>query len=162
MPPTPDAAAALPAAAGIGVLDVGAGVVDTQLAAFSSSHFEAWAPSFYARLEAHAAAVGNAVSCVCDGCGAPAILAATGKRQWQDLLVAGTGSRSLPQVEYGLQPPSLRPRAWPLPPTTAVWLLTSTSGAAALTNEARAAPWAALGAEVAGVPWPRTVACREA
>lgn len=159
LPPTPAAAAALPSLAGVGLLDVGAGVVGTHLASFSSAHFAAWAPRFHERLAAHAARAGAAAGCACGECGAPLFVATTGKRQWQEL-VAGGGKR-LPPVAYGPQPADgPRPPGWPLPPSTQVWVLPSTSGAAALSNEARAAPWAALGEEVGRVGWPRAVVCR--
>ena len=85
-------------------------------------------------------------------------MAFTGKRQWVELLKAGGGGEwggAAVSPAFGPQPPSLRPEGWPLPPATAVWVLPSTSGAAALSNAEREGPYAALAAAVLRVPWPR-------
>jgi TDG/mug DNA glycosylase family protein len=47
------------------------------------------------------------------------------------------------------------PAGWPLPPTTEVWVLTSTSGACPLTNAAREAPYSALSERLKQISWPR-------
>jgi hypothetical protein len=65
------------------------------------------------------------------------------------------GGKRATTVDLGRQ--SRLPPAWPLPAATEVWVLTSTSGASALTNEARAAPYQALSARLAEIPWPRRV-----
>lgn len=47
---------------------------------------------------------------------------------------------------FGLQPAALRPPGWPFPADrTAMFVVPSSSGAAAMTNEAREAPYRALG-----------------
>ena len=107
-------------------------------------------------------------------CCAPRVIAFTGKRQFVELLNAGGGGRRDASMEggrgrraraaaapssgvgYGLQPRSLRPAAWPrCLSETEVWVLTTTSGAAGLTNEARAAPYLELGRRLGREPWPR-------
>ena len=102
-------------------------------------------------------------------CCAPRVIAFTGKRQFVELLNAGReGGDSKKNnnskkrkfdsssVGYGLQPPSLRPDGWPrCLSETEVWVLTTTSGAAGLTNEARAAPYLELGRRLASEAWPR-------
>jgi hypothetical protein len=147
---------------------------------------------------------------VCGRCGAPCIVAFSGKRQYLELLNADPAQARLPallragaaqarapvaeapegaaaEAEAGeeaaaaarprklppggrgrggpkkattvdLGPQAHLPPGWPLPPATEVWVLTSTSGASALTNEARAAPYRQLAARLAEIPWPRRVA----
>jgi TDG/mug DNA glycosylase family protein len=57
------------------------------------------------------------------------------------------------QIPFGRQ--SILPAGWPLPlDKTEVWVMTSTSGAAAMTKEARYAPWKALAEWLESVPWP--------
>jgi TDG/mug DNA glycosylase family protein len=151
-------------------------------AAFSSAEVAAWRDGFYARLAAHAAAAATRAGCACGGCGEPSIIAFAGKRQLTELWAAGGGdggggrggSRSggrgrgrggakPPKLEYGPQPPGVRPPGWPLG-RSELWVLPSTSGAAPMTNEAREAPFRSLAARMALLPWPRTDAprCRSA
>ena len=60
------------------------------------------------------------------------------------------------QISTGRQ--FVLPSGWPLPlQTTEVWVMTSTSGAAAMTREQRYAPWQALAERLNNVPWPRNV-----
>jgi hypothetical protein len=50
---------------------------------------------------------------------------------------------------------AILPLGWPLPlEKTEVWVMTSTSGAAAMTKEARYAPWKALAERLEREPWP--------
>lgn len=141
--------------------------------------------------------------CVCGRCGAPSIVAFSGKRQFVELLNVGRGGRAAgkggggggrgrsgaggrgsggsgggeqtgrgggnakvasPSVPIGPQQPGTVALAmgWPLPASTEVWVLTSTSGAAAMRLEEREAPYAALARRLQQVPWPRGVvpACR--
>ena len=108
-------------------------------------------------------------------CCAPRVIAFTGKRQFVELLNAGRGDPARSKdtndgnnnkrkkapfdsssVAYGLQPRSLRPKGWPrCLSETEIWVLTTTSGAAGLTNEARAAPYLELGRRLASEEWPR-------
>ena len=46
-------------------------------------------------------------------------------------------------------------QGWPLPGSTAVWVLPSTSGAAPMTVEERVGPYRQLAEELQQVPWPR-------
>jgi G:T/U-mismatch repair DNA glycosylase len=81
---------------------------------------------------------------------APRVVAFTGKNQWKMLF-----DPPLKVCEHGLQPSTLRPPAWPLPASTAVWILSSSSGRAAMTDEARRAPYRGLAQLVATMPWLR-------
>ncbi len=71
------------------------------------------------------------------------------------------GKQKVKSVDLGLwdpssQPPNTLPPDWPFPPSTEVWVCTSTSGAAVLTNEQREAPYRAVSQRLAQVAWPRT------
>jgi G:T/U-mismatch repair DNA glycosylase len=79
---------------------------------------------------------------------APRIVACTGKTQWTSLF-----KPPLKRCDHGLQPSSLRPPGWPFPPSTHVFVLASSSGRAALSNEARSAPYRELAAIVDSMPW---------
>lgn len=146
----------LPEEAGIGFVDVGCGHPGTESAKFTSQDFEAWAGGFYRRLERAAAEAGGRAGCTCGRCGEPAFVAFAGKRQYLELMNVGRAGRKLASVKTGPQD-ELPPR-WPLQ-TSRVWVLTSTSGASALTNEARLAPYEALAEQLQGVPWPRPLEC---
>ena len=50
-------------------------------------------------------------------------------------------------------------QGWPLPDSTEVWVMTSTSGASPMTTEARMAPWHKLSNQLAQLPWPRMIVC---
>ncbi len=55
------------------------------------------------------------------------------------------------------------PQGWPLPAETEVWVMTSTSGAAAMTTVARFAPYQELAERFRQIPWPsnREVNCSQ-
>eukprot|EP00887_Chlorella_sp_A99_P004909 scaffold4.g4909.t1 len=191
----------LPAEAGVGFTDVGSGVPGTDSSKFTSADFKVWRTSFFQRLVAHAARAARALGCTCGACGAPAIVAFSGKRQFAELFVAppgggggggrgrgasaaagassraaaaassdgggeggegGEGDQHAPCVR-ARRPASIAPgrqwvlpEGWPLPlEGTEVWVMTSTSGAAAMTKEQRYAPWRALAERLAREPWPR-------
>ena len=151
-------------AVGVGFTDVGTGRPGTDSREFGGAEFSEWGPDFLGRLGAHAGRVRGAIGCACGRCGAPAVVAFSGKKQFVDLYnaVRGPGEPRLAgaRVPVGAPlPPGLLPRGWPLPPDTEVWVMTSTSGAAAMTHEARVAPWRALAERVARAPWPRGRAC---
>ena len=68
--------------------------------------------------------------------------------------------RHLPsRLQFGRQ--AALPPGWPLPPSTEVWVCTSTSGAAPMTREAREQPYVQLAERLAQLPWPlpRQPAC---
>ena len=71
-----------------------------------------------------------------------------------DLLNANRRGKKVQTVALGPQDPASLPRGWPFPPTTRVLVLTSTSGASALTNEARIRPYAELAKELSAIDWP--------
>lgn len=108
----------------------------------------------------------NAVAgCTCGQCGAPAIIAFTGKRHYMELLNLDVSGHSLKgkarvspaAVQLGMQPPNQLPSGWPLPTDkTKVWVLTSTSGAAPMSNADREAPYAQLAESLRQIPWPRS------
>lgn len=72
-----------------------------------------------------------------------------------------TKSKTCPtEICYGRQ--HVLPSGWPLPVTVAeVWVLPSTSGAAAMTREDRFGPWQRLADRLRGVPFPRSVCCTD-
>ena len=62
------------------------------------------------------------------------------------------------QVDYGRQ--AVVPVGWPLDTqTTEVWVLPSTSGAAAMSKSARIGPWMLLADRVKSIPHPRLLSC---
>jgi G:T/U-mismatch repair DNA glycosylase len=158
----------LPAVSGVGFLDVCQGHAETRVARLTPAHWARHVPVYLARLGAHAAGAAAAAGCVCGGaCGAgvPGVVAFAGKAQWVALFqAAGRGASARPaRCEFGPQPPDVRPPGWPFghdaagggTPDAAVWVLPSTSGAAALSNEAREAPYRALAGTVLTTAWPR-------
>ncbi|CAM9201332.1 unnamed protein product [Ectocarpus sp. 6 AP-2014] len=86
-----------------------------------------------------------------DGC--PRIIAFAGKRQWEELFFdasakdkAKTKGGKTGPFRFGLQPADLRPPGWPFPAErTEMFVVPSSSGAAAMTNEARETPYRDLG-----------------
>lgn len=144
---SPEADSTLQETDGIGFIDVGVGHPGTISSEFSSSDMERFSKDFYACLDDHLRAAGAA----------PRIVAFTGKRQFVELLNANSkrlGIKKVNSTAIALGVQHLRPRDWPFGKDTQVWVLTSTSGASALTNEARTAPYAALSQELAKIPWP--------
>lgn len=79
--------------------DVGSGTPGTDSSQFSSQHFQAWRPAFFARLAAQAARAARAIGCTCGRCGAPRVVAFSGKRQFQELFLSsggGSGNKRSP------------------------------------------------------------------
>jgi len=115
--------------------------------------------------------------------GAPAIIAFSGKRQFSELfdgpsirsktnnnsskgtveMKADSSGKNTSITYSSTRPPVLTtgrqtvlPADWPLPPSsTEVWVMTSTSGAAAMTREQRYGVWRELGERLKREPWPR-------
>ncbi|KAL4428494.1 hypothetical protein ABPG75_002583 [Micractinium tetrahymenae] len=213
----------MPAVAGVGFTDVGSGAPGTDSSQFSSAHFAAWRPTFFARMAAQAARASASIpGCTCSTCGAPLVVAFSGKRQFVELFPqaaggtrvrggqkaavvaavrpaaeapaaaaaaggreerveaagAADGSGGSGRGSSGEEParvPTLQarrptnvatgrqwvlPEGWPLPLSTEVWVMTSTSGAAPMTREARYAPWQALAQRLRQEPWPRRCIAR--
>ncbi|PRW44558.1 uracil-dna glycosylase superfamily [Chlorella sorokiniana] len=203
----------MPEVAGVGFTDVGSGSPGTDSSQFGAAHFTAWRPGFFSRLEAQTRRASAAIGCTCGCCGAPAVVAFSGKKQFQELFAAGNGggrgrqkkaagvaaagaaavaaaaegspvsspeqaaaaaagraaeaacgteaAERLPVLQAG-RPASIAtgrqwvlPEGWPLPLSTEVWVMTSTSGAAPMTRQQRYAPWQALAERLAREPWPR-------
>lgn len=103
--------------------------------------------------------------CTCGMCGAPALVAFTGKRQFLELLnidAAGQLRKGKAKVvssavQLGKQPADMLPPGWPLPvDRTEVWVLTSTSGAAPMSTADRERPYRQLAEKLAEIPWPRS------
>ena len=64
------------------------------------------------------------------------------------------------EIQYGRQ--HVLPGGWPLPVAAAeVWVLPSTSGAAAMTRENRFGPWQRLADRLREIPFPRSVCCKD-
>ncbi|CAM9560693.1 unnamed protein product [Hapterophycus canaliculatus] len=97
--------------------------------------------------------------------GYPKVVAFAGKRQWEELFFDAcpktktqTKGGKAGAFRFGLQPAALRPPGWPFPAErTEMFVLPSSSGAAAMTNEAREAPYRALGDHLSrpGQEWTR-------
>ncbi|CAM9171198.1 unnamed protein product [Pylaiella littoralis] len=97
--------------------------------------------------------------------GYPKVIAFAGKRQWEELFFdanaktkAQTKGGKAGAFRFGLQPATLRPPGWPFPAwRTEIFVLPSSSGAAAMTNESREAPYRALGEHISrpGYEWTR-------
>lgn len=99
-------------------------------------------------------------------CGAPSLIAFAGKRQYLELLnIDGAGQLrrgknkiASSTVQLGRQPAEMLPPGWPLPvDRTEVWVCTSTSGAAPMSNEDRERPYRQLAGRLKQIPWPRPV-----
>lgn len=167
----------MPELCGIGFTDVGSGVPGTDSTQFKSKHFEEWRQPFYDRLAAHMKrASENVEGCRCGKCGAPVIIAFSGKKQFSDLFInsnsqtrkymsTSTANNSTSEEGVRIQATkpasipsgrqSVLPIGWPLPlDKTEVWVMTSTSGAAAMKREARYTPWNALAERIQQEPWP--------
>lgn len=149
------------AEAGVGFTDVGTGNPGTDSRLFGEAAFAVWGPSFLQRLQAHVARVNASIGCKCGACGAPSVVAFSGKKQFVDLVNScrRSGSRKVQggEVPVGQAlPRSALPAGWPLPDSSEVWVMTSTSGASALSTEDRVRPWRLLAERIRGIPWPRS------
>lgn len=191
----------LPELLGIGFTDLGSGVPGTNSLSFSSKQLKHWKQGFYDRLKAHVRQASS--SCHKCGshsnsnnsgggggmhslCGAPSIIAFSGKRQFLELFDkpgprkkkrggnnssnhdAITTTTTSSNITYSSTCPavlstgrqSVLPSDWPLSPaSTEVWMMTSTSGAAAMTKEQRYKVWRELGERLKREPWPRLISC---
>ena len=81
----------MPAVAGVGFTDVGSGAPGTDSSQFTAQDFEAWRPAFYQRMATQARRASAAIGCTCGACGAPCIVAFSGKRQFQELFAGAAG-----------------------------------------------------------------------
>jgi TDG/mug DNA glycosylase family protein len=148
--------------AGVGFIDVGVGHPGTDSSKFTSEDFATWSEGFYYYLGKHLKEANESIGCRCGkNCGAPKLIAFTGKRQFVELLNANCkalGVKKVSKVGLGPQDPRLLPSTkWPFPrDKTQAWVLTSTSGASALTNEARIEPYQQLSDALSHIPWPMT------
>ena len=179
----------MPEIAGVGFTDVGSGIPETDSSKFTSNDFLEWRQPFYDRLAAYAARASSSIDCICGKCGAPAVVAFSGKRQFSELFIAPTKGKNSndmknksitsfsnlihsqinePTTNANIRTQSVRPSeipagrqtilpsGWPFPlESTEVWVMTSTSGASALTREKRYTPWQALAERIQQEPWPR-------
>lgn len=135
----------------VGFVDVGCGMPGTDSSKFSSATLQGWAQGFYDRVREHVRLAALSIGCTCGSCGAPAVVAFAGKRQFMELLNAGkTGRSKTKSVPFGIT--DLRPQGWPLPEETEVWILPSTSGAAPMTVADRKQPYQDLSDRLASLP----------
>ncbi|CAM9091177.1 unnamed protein product [Chrysoparadoxa australica] len=134
-----------PITSGIGFTDLGHNTPGTKSSEFKAKDLHQWRAGFYSRVTAHAARAAAAIGSEGLEAGAPQIVAFSGKRQWKGLFFdADRGLKTQANsCSYGLQ--SYRPPNWPLPASTMAFVLTSSSGAAAMTNTQREAPYLELG-----------------
>uniref|UniRef100_A0A7S3QS02 Uncharacterized protein n=1 Tax=Dunaliella tertiolecta TaxID=3047 RepID=A0A7S3QS02_DUNTE len=152
----PEADDTMPHSVGVGFTDVGTGHPGTKSSDFPTQVFLRWREDFYERMRAHMRAASESIGCSCGSCGAPALVAFSGKRHYMELLNAGRrGKSKIPKVEIGVQPANLLPPGWPFPASTQVIVCCSTSGASPMTAAERLAPYQDLASKLAGVPWPR-------
>ena len=85
-----------------GFTDVGSGNPGTDSSQFGAAHFAAWRPGFFGRLEAQARRASAAIGCTCGRCGAPAVVAFSGKKQFQELFASGgSGGRGRQKKAVG-------------------------------------------------------------
>ena len=122
---------------GVGITDLGT-VPGNDAGSYSRSQLLKWRDDLFVRLQGHAARAGAS----------PRIIAFSGKSQWCNLF-----EPPLKGCDFGVQPQSQRPPGWPLPPSTLVFVLTSSSGRAAMTNAERLAPYVALSKLLQDIPW---------
>ncbi|UPR00190.1 DNA glycosylase [Chloropicon primus] len=145
---------------GVGFIDVGVGMPGTDSSQFTTKDMATASKNFYAHLSTHLERASESIGCLCGKCGSPKLVAFTGKKQFVELVNADRlrlNMKKVQTVPLGPQDSRLLPQDWPFGRTdadTRVWVLTSTSGASALTNSARIAPYADLSAELAKIPWP--------
>ena len=128
----------LPHEFGIGLTSIAliAGNTATDL---SKELMWSWIPNFYARLKAHVQRVRESTGNV--GYSSPAIVAFTGKRQFQ-LLYKNPPTK----IEYGkLLEAMPLPDNWPYPRDSCeIWVLPSSSGRSGLTHDERSGPYEQL------------------
>jgi len=149
----------MPTLVGVGFTDVGAGHPGTNSSKFTSANFSEWRQPFFDRLSQHAQRAAETLGCVCGSCGFPSVVAFSGKRQFSELF------KKKPSKCIALGRQSIVPTDWPFPlDKTEVWVMPSTSGAAAMGREERYGPWKDLAVCVLQEPWPRAVqdCCRRA
>ena len=96
-----------------------------------------WKEDLYTRLRGHTARSGSA----------PQMVMFVGKRQWGHLFPT-----VLARVPSGLQ--TLHPPGWPLPRTTKVFVVTSPSGRAVISTEARTAEYVHVRELLDKISWP--------
>jgi thymine-DNA glycosylase len=168
----PEEDGTLPITAGIGFTDLGFGNAGTHSHLFKSQTLQLWRASLYERLLAHATRAAVTVAAAANGTadasevaaaaaavadfsqGCPKVVAFSGKRQWQELFFGTPEAKAqAASIQYGVQ--SIRPPGWPYSADiTQVIVLTSSSGASALTNEQREAPYKLLGSMLSSIEWP--------
>lgn len=173
--------AQMPRLYGIGFTDVGGGVRGTHSSTFSGKHvYEHWRGTFYDTLREICENTCKELECCCSTCGCPRLLAFAGMKQFvqlfqsrerkkgcdrgQEILDRDTkvtlASVCPEKVHFGRQ--FVLPRGWPLDTSkTEVWVLPSTSGAAAMTRDDRIEPWQRLAHRLSEIEHPRTLVCKK-
>jgi len=141
---------AVPALFGLGWTDAGC-VPGSDASEYKRAVMLAWRDDLYSRLKAHLARIAAWTGHECDDEAiAPRVVAFAGKRQWASLFQPPLAGG----FNHGVQ--DVRPPGWPLPASTEVWVLPSSSGRAVMTAEQRQGPYMELGRRLADLPWPRT------
>lgn len=124
---------------GIGFADLAVGISETISANLKMEKLRRCKQSFYERLVSHCERVSINGNISVESC-APKVIAFAGKRQWQALFP----NRKCDAFSYGFQ--TNLPQDWPKPLSQSlVFLLPSTSGAAAMKREERCLPYRDLG-----------------
>ncbi|CAL5228374.1 g11495 [Coccomyxa viridis] len=87
--------------------------------------FREYKPGFFARLAEHMQRASDTIMCTCGECGAPAFLVFNSKTTYEKLLALDR-MKVEGGIKCGLQ--TVKPKDWPLPETTKVYVMPSTSG----------------------------------
>lgn len=169
----------MPRLYGIGFTDVGTGVRGTHSSAFTGKHiYTHWRGAFYDTLREICDDTSKELECCCSVCGCPRLLAFAGMKQFVQLfesrkrkdsndgIMLGIDNKVImsstcpEKVYFGRQ--FVLPRGWPLDTkNTEVWVLPSTSGAAAMTRHDRLEPWKRLARRLTDIDNPRTLECKK-
>ncbi|KAK3250451.1 hypothetical protein CYMTET_40180 [Cymbomonas tetramitiformis] len=145
----------MPSMLGVGLTDLGT-EPGNDANSYKRAKMREWRSDLYGRLEAHLARVaacsapGSAGDQRTEGRHSPAVVAFTGKRQYGQLF-----QPPLKRVTTGLQPPDSLPPGWPLPTSTEVWVLPSTSGRAVIPPGELEGVYIALGKRISYETWER-------
>jgi G:T/U-mismatch repair DNA glycosylase len=151
---------------GIGFTDLGTGYPETKSSNISDEMITDWAISLYQRLEAHIKRVAeNLGSDASASAAAPKILVFCGVRQWKALFPANHfNAKKRPRIDdsqpaatknsFGHGKQEDRPVNWPkVLSSCEVYVLPSTSGAAAMSNEDRINPYRLFANRLREFPW---------
>jgi TDG/mug DNA glycosylase family protein len=171
-----------PQQCGIGFTDLICGVSETKSNRFTDSEVRGHKTSLFQRIEAHMARAAEECGLSAPLC-CPKVIAFSGVRQWKMLFppnspefetrvfssssgsgrntlqgffsASSGGSQTVPRATSSFGVQTIRPPGWPKALSDSiVFVLPSSSGAAAMTNEERETPYMALGALLSEFEWP--------